>query len=64
MRCGHFKQEQQALAVVDPDGLYCGVKDAHGSQRAFDRAYNKWCKRRKIPRGKFNAMQYGQKAEE
>lgn len=63
MRCGHFAQEQQALAVVDPSGIFCGIKDSWGAQQAFDRAYNRWLKRRKLAKGRFNGMAYGRKTE-
>lgn len=63
MRCGYFKQEAQAMAVVDRDGLHCGVRFPKGLQKQFDAAYERWTRRRNLPRGNFN-LRFGKNAEE
>ena len=62
MRCGTFGKERTAHDAADKDGLNCSVHFPHGAQRSFDAAYERWRKRRGLPKGTFQ-YNFGKYAE-
>lgn len=51
------------MAVVDHEGLHCGIRNTKGLQKQFDAAYEQWVRRRGLPKGNFNIC-FGKNAEE
>jgi hypothetical protein len=62
MRCGTFSKERSARDAVDSDGVNCSVRFPRGAQRSFDAAYERWRKRRGLPKGTFQ-YNFGKYAE-